>query len=386
MPRGGTDSRTRLTAVNQSLVVRPITAEEHLAVVTDRSGSFLQTPAWGEVKSDWTHESLGWFEGADLVGAALVLYRTVPRTRRSLAYLPEGPVVDWSRYRTTSITAPLLEHLRGHKVFSVKMGPPVESRRWKASTLKAGIADDASQRLSDLMPDSTSDTADHVVAALTAGGWTRQSSGTGFGDFQPRYVFQVPLADRTLDDIFSGFNQLWRRNVRKAQKAGVEVRLGEADDLPAFHAVYVETAERDGFTPRPLSYFQRMWKAMRTEGGDDRLRLYLASHDGRLLAATTWVRVGGHVWYSYGASSNEGRQLRPSNAIQWRMIEDAHAAGASVYDLRGITDTLDTNDPLFGLIQFKVGTGGEAVEYVGEWDYPVNRLLHKAFTYYLGRR
>ena len=58
----------------------------------------------------------------------------------------------------------------------------------------------------------------------------------------------------------------------------------------------------------------------------------------------------------------------------------------TVYDLRGITDTLDTNDPLFGLIQFKVGTGGEAVEYVGEWDYPLNRLLHTAFTYYMGRR
>ena len=372
--------------MTQPLVVRPITADEHLAVVTDRSGSFLQTPAWGQVKTEWGQESLGWFEGADLVGAALVLYRTVPRTRRSLAYLPEGPVIDWGRYPTASITKPLLQHLRSHKVFSVKMGPPVVARLWQAATLKAGIADDASLKLSDLAPDRTSDTAANVVTALDAGGWTRKSSGAGFGDFQPRYVFQVPLAGRSLDDVFSGFNQLWRRNVRKAQKSGVEVRLGDADDLPAFHEVYVETAERDGFTPRPLSYFQRMWAAMRAEGGDDRLRLYLASHEGRLLAATTWVKVGAHVWYSYGASSNEGRQLRPSNAIQWRMIEDAHAAGASVYDLRGITDTLDSNDPLFGLIQFKVGTGGEAVEYVGEWDYPVNRLLHKAFTYYLGRR
>jgi lipid II:glycine glycyltransferase (peptidoglycan interpeptide bridge formation enzyme) len=68
------------------------------------------------------------------------------------------------------------------------------------------------------------------------------------------------------------------------------------------------------------------------------------------------------------------------------MIADAHAAGAQVYDLRGITDTLDSDDPLFGLIQFKVGTGGEAVEYVGEWDYPLNRVLHTAFTYYLRRR
>jgi vancomycin resistance protein VanK len=68
------------------------------------------------------------------------------------------------------------------------------------------------------------------------------------------------------------------------------------------------------------------------------------------------------------------------------MITDALAAGADVYDLRGITDTLDSSDPHIGLIQFKVGTGGQAVEYVGEWDLPLNRPLYKAFRLYLARR
>ena len=93
------------------------------------------------------------------------------------------------------------------------------------------------------------------------------------------------------------------------------------------------------------------------------------------MAATTLVRVGGHVWYSYGASSTDKREVAASNAMQWRMLRDAYAVGATVYDLRGITDTLDADDHLFGLIQFKVGTGGEAVEYLGEWDFPLNRLL-----------
>ncbi len=128
-----------------------------------------------------------------------------------------------------------------------------------------------------------------------------------------------------------------------------------------------------------------MWQAMQEED-PDRIRLYLARHEGRLLAATTLVRVGTHAWYSYGASSNEGRDVRPSNAIQWRMMRDSLAAGASVYDLRGITDTLDESDKLFGLIQFKVGTGGRAVEYLGEWDLPLNRLLFSAFNLYMSRR
>jgi lipid II:glycine glycyltransferase (peptidoglycan interpeptide bridge formation enzyme) len=68
------------------------------------------------------------------------------------------------------------------------------------------------------------------------------------------------------------------------------------------------------------------------------------------------------------------------------MIRDAMAEGAAVYDLRGITETLDPSDPHVGLIQFKVGTGGEAVEYVGEWDMPINRFLYKAFDVYMRRR
>ncbi len=78
--------------------------------------------------------------------------------------------------------------------------------------------------------------------------------------------------------------------------------------------------------------------------------------------------------------------MRGSNAAQWAMIQDSLAAGCDVYDLRGITDTLDSDDAHVGLIQFKVGTGGEAVEYAGEWDFPINRALYKAFDLYMRRR
>jgi vancomycin resistance protein VanK len=180
-------------------------------------------------------------------------------------------------------------------------------------------------------------------------------------------------------------NQQWRRTIKKAARAGVEVTAGTVDDLPAFHALYAHTAERDHFTPRPLSYFRTMFDALGAEE-PDRIRLHLAHHEGDLVAATIGIRVGSHAWYSYGASSSDKREVRGSNAVQWQMIRDAIAAGAEVYDLRGITDTLASDDPHLGLIQFKVGTGGQAVEYAGEWDLPVNRAIYKAFQLYLARR
>ena len=229
-----------------------------------------------------------------------------------------------------------------------------------------------------------------MVAQLHELGWRHQGVEGGFAAGQPQFVFQIPLraADgtpRSEDDVLKGMNQLWRRNIKKAAKEGVEVTRGGRDDLAAFHELYVHTAERDHFTPRPLRYFETMYDALSADA-PERFTLWLARHDGDLVASTIAIRVGEHAWYSYGASSTEKREVRGSNAIQWAMIRDAIAAGAAVYDLRGITETLDADDPHVGLIQFKVGTGGEAVEYAGEWDLPVNRALYKAFQLYLQRR
>ena len=387
-----------------TLTVRAITAAQHTEWIAGRpSVSFLQVPEWGEVKQGWRSQSVGWFEASRLVGAGLVLYRPVPRfPRRSLAYLPEGPDIDWLRRELPQHTLddwlrPLIAHCRDAGAFQVKMGPPVALRRWDADTIKTAMAqwnasDSSSagtapppRQISEVLADWHSGAAARVVDRLRASGWQQEaSSGAGFGDVQPRFVFQVALADRTLDDVFAGFNQQWRRNIRKAEKSGVVVTDGTREDLAAFHAVYVETAQRDHFTPRGLSYFERMWDCLNSR--EPRLRLYCAHHDGHLAAATIMVVVGDHAWYSYGASTTADRDVRPSNALQWRMISDAHGLGCRVYDLRGIADTLDPANHLFGLVQFKVGTGGFAQEYAGEWDIVLRSLWSKGFQAYQARR
>ena len=384
------------------LTVREISESEHLDFIRrQRSTSFLQTPGWGKVKSEWRRESLGWFQDDELVGAALVLYRQLPKVRRYLAYLPEGPVIDWEADDLEAWLEPMATHLRERGAFGIRMGPPVVTRRWTAAQVKEGIADDAVHRLGEVPPLERNPTGARVVSQLSELGWKPQAVEGGFAAGQPQYNFMIPLAttdetgarvQRTEDEVLKGMNQQWRRNIKKAAKEGVEITSVNGDDavgveggLKAFHDLYVHTAERDHFTPRPLSYFRTMVDALGAED-PDRIRLYTARHEGDLVAATIWIRVGTHTWYSYGASSTEKREVRGSNAVQWAMIRDALAAGADVYDLRGITDTLDSDDPHVGLIQFKVGTGGEAVEYVGEWDLPLRSLLYRAFDLYMKRK
>ena len=365
------------------LTVGPISAAEHLAFVqTQRSASFLQTPAWGRVKTEWRSESLGWYDGSRLIGTGLVLHRPVPRLDRfTLAYLPEGPVIDWIGELDAWLD-PLAAYLKAHGAFAVRLGPPVRTNSWSATQVKEGIADPDIERLTDL-PSQADPVGARVTSQLRNSGWLSQSPEDGFGVGHPQYTFEISLTGKTEDDVLRGMNQLWRRNIKKAAKEGVEVTVGE--DLKGFHELYVHTAERDGFTPRPLRYFETMFAAMSSEDVE-RIRLYRACHQGDLVAAAIMIRVGGHAWYSYGASSTDKRDMRGSNACQWAMIRDSLAAGCDVYNLRGITPTLDAGNPHVGLIQFKVGTGGQAVRYVGEWDLPLRPMLYRTFDLYMRRR
>jgi lipid II:glycine glycyltransferase (peptidoglycan interpeptide bridge formation enzyme) len=368
-----------------SLVVRAISSQTHEDFIqsTDAHVSFLQLPQWGQVKVGWKPESIGFFKDSRLAGVALVLYRPIPKLpQRSLAYIPEGPVIRGSDTDVSEWTSALISHVKSRGAFQIKIGPPVAVAQWNAATVKAAIAQGNSREcVSDLPPDRTFPEASKVVSELQQQGWTQESSdGAGFGDVQPRFVFQVPLAGRSPKDILAGFNQQWRRNIRKAEKSGVVIRLGTRTDLAAFHSVYVETAQRDGFTPRGLIYFERMWDAL-----GEHLTLHVAEYEGHVAAATIMVTVKKHAWYSYGASTSADRDVRPSNALQWHMIQAASEMGCDTYDLRGISNTLDPDNHLFGLINFKLGSGGYVQEYVGEWDFEIRKMWARAFKWYQKR-
>ena len=371
-----------------SLTVRGIPTADHLAFLQGADGptgaSFLQCPSWAGMRPGWRAESLGWFDGSRLCGVGLVSYRDVPLLG-ALAYLAEGPVVDWAALGAEAITTSLLDFLRLGRVFTVRMTPAVVLRRWRAETLRSALKDGTRRRLVELPPDDVDGAATRLTDDLRRLGWTQyEAPAAGFGGrMHPRYRSHVPLDGAT--DPTHGLDASWRRNLRKAAASGVTVTTGTPADLPAFHTIYVETAERDGFPPLPVGYFERMMVDLAAEDGR-RVDLYLASRDGRVHAGALLTRVGDEVSYVYGASSNAGRAWRPSNAMQWRMLSDAAADGAAVYDLRGISDTLDPADPLFGLLRFKLGLGGDAVELVGEWDFALRPVRHRAVDAYLNRR
>ncbi|MYS35573.1 lipid II:glycine glycyltransferase (peptidoglycan interpeptide bridge formation enzyme) [Streptomyces sp. KhCrAH-43] len=374
----------------RDLRIHGLTADEHRAHLATRAeAGFLQYPSWAAVKEGWSSERLGWREdGGELSGSALVLYRQFPGTRKYFAYLPEGPVADWADPDMDRWLRPLLAHLRAAGAFAVRMGPSPAYRRWDGARLKAATG--PGRTVGDVLASEVDPLGAAVADRLRARGWRRCGGDGDDADAQPRYVFRVPLAGRTAEDLWSGLNQEWRRNVRRARKAGVRIVTGSAAELPEFHRLLRITEERDGFRlGRSLAYYQRQYAALNAEA-PGRMKLCLAVHDGEILAAHTMISTGRRVWYQTGASADHRREVRPSNALQWRMMCDARDAGAEVYDMRGVSSTLDPGDRPFGLLRWKLGTGGQVVETLGEWETSVggaaNNALYRAFQAYLARR
>ncbi len=370
------------TPVAVPLTVREISADEAVETLLELGGSFLQTPAWGRAKAGWQRTHLGWFDATGArVGAGLVLSRTIPRLSRSYAYLPEGPGLPWDVVADDPAAwlDPLVAWAKANKAFALRLGYPVVSRIWDREPVKKQVVDNG------LLSFKSLPTAVDNPAARTLEAWLDRNrwlplGADGVAVGQPRLLCIVDLRGRSEAELLKGMNQQWRRNVKKAEKAGVQVRAVGPEGLDTFHDLYVESAQRDNFLPRPKAYFDVMARSFASDGeGPVSARFYEAHVDGDVLASALMIRFGRTFSYLYGGSTERNRDARASNALQWQAMRDAAAAGCEAYDFRGFNTSLGATSPLTGLLLFKLGAGADVVEMVGERELVISRFWHLAF-------
>ena len=356
------------SAVSSPLSVRELSGElDHAAwnafVGHIPEGDVLQAWEWGGVKgADWAPIRLGLFRGDTLSGGCLILCRKVPLFG-SFYYAPRGPLLDdWS---DEAAFVTLLQAIRVRadkdKAGFLTIDPAVPIERTEVTEMLArhGFA-----------PPTTTDVQ-------------------GFGGIQPRCVMQLDLAGRSEAELLATFKPQVRRNIKLAfEKHNVEMvdNLTRAD-LKVFNALMQVTGERNGFRPRPLSYFETLWDNLVPAG---LAKLFMTRYEGQILSGALCFIIGDKAWYVYGESSNEHRNVMPNYAMQWAMIKWAREAGCAWYDFRGVsprrrqegesTADVEKEDHLQGLNRFKEGFGTRYVEYIGEFDLVYNKTAYWAYS------
>ena len=372
-----------------ALTVRPISEAVMAREIGTFNGSFLQSPGWSRSKPDWQCTYLGWFDSTDqLVGVGAALAKSLPKVGRSFIYLPEGPALPWAEVAQDPArwTDPLLAWAKARKAFALRLGFVLTSRIWSPEIVKGAIADGGLLSFTNNAPTFASQPAAAITAWLDRNDWHQIGWNNSAAVGQPRYVCVVHFEGKDKAAVLKGMNQQWRRNIKKAEKVGVQVSRRGIEAVDRFHSLYAETAIRDKFVARAKSYFVGIMTQFARPDSGGRADIYEATLDGKVLASALMVTVGDTCSYLYGGSSTEHREVRASNALQWQAMQDALAEGAAAYDFRGFSTTLGAESPLTGLLQFKLGAGSDVVEVVGEREVVLSKFWHTAFDQVMSAR
>jgi peptidoglycan pentaglycine glycine transferase (the first glycine) len=331
----------------------------------------LQSWTWGEFKAQhgWSATRLLFQEDGRTVAAASVLRRKLSLLPVSMLYVPKGPAVNWSDTVVAARVLAEFERLvRRWRVVFCKIDPDVyypHAERLESLARSQGIG-----------PGGRPANAPAVAHLLAVRDWH-------FSNEQVQFRNSVLLSlDRPEDDILAAMKQKTRYNIGLAMRRGVTVRPGNAEDLVTFYELYLETSHRDRFPIRPPKYYYDAWGSFLEAG---RAQLLLAEVAGEAVAGLMLFIFGPTAWYMYGASSHRHRERMPNYLLQWEAIRRARAAGCSLYDLWGAPDDLDESDPMWGVYRFKLGLGGELVQGLGAWDFPVSQTGYRFFTGILPR-
>jgi lipid II:glycine glycyltransferase (peptidoglycan interpeptide bridge formation enzyme) len=325
----------------------------------------LQSWEWGEFKriTGWTPHRIAYERDGQIVAAASVGVRRIPHPRAGLAlmYAPKAPALD---YADADLASAVLDHLQGM------------ARRMGAIWLKI----DPDVRLGTGVPGESDEASDVLGTRLTdilkRRGWRFSADQVQF-----RNTICIDLTQPE-DAILSSMGQSTRRKIRIAEREGVTVRIGTADDIPLLYDLYQTTGARDGFLIRPPEYYAAAWHAFIDAGLAQPL---IAEHEGRALAHVILFHFARTCWYFYGASSDAARDKMPNYLLQWTAIQWAQARGYAVYDFWGAPDIFAESDSMWGVYQFKRGFHGTVVRHIGAWDYAPYPPLYRAYAEWMPR-
>jgi hypothetical protein len=168
----------------------------------------------------------------------------------------------------------------------------------------------------------------------TARIWTLHSRGAGCDRLVPalRQVPKHPTWILDLPDDAEELRRSWKktsnnlfRSLRKADRAGVTVREGrDESDLRAFYALYLRTMRRRCSLPRP---YRQLAEDRRLLGPDGTFRLFVAEHEGDIVAGGVFHAFRDTVDLLYNGSDDSRLDVRPNHALYWHAIRWATEAG-----------------------------------------------------------
>jgi hypothetical protein len=135
----------------------------------------------------------------------------------------------------------------------------------------------------------------------------------------------------TAEELWRGWRKGHRSAVTKARREGVSTRLGDGEqDWRVYYAMYEEALSRWG-ADASSRYEWRLFELMSQARSAD-IALWLAEHDGRIVAGALCLYSPTHVSYWHGAAHRDAQELRPTHLLMYDAVADALQRGLRWFD------------------------------------------------------
>ena len=182
-----------------------------------------------------------------------------------------------------------------------------------------------------------------------------------FGTSRRFYLHKLNLGPN-LDDILHSFHKdCVQRKIHRSWKEGVVDEKGTSDSLlTKFYELLVKTRRRHGLPAQPFDWFRNLVACL-----GERVRIRVASKDGRPIASILTLSHKYTLTYKYGCSEQRFNKLGGMQLLLWNAVQDAKNNSLSELDM-GRSDSDDA-----GLLAFKDRWGTTRAELVYV-RYPIN--------------
>lgn len=152
------------------------------------------------------------------------------------------------------------------------------------------------------------------------------------------------------EELLQNFHYKTRYNIRKSLKNGLKTHITcDEFDYDTFYNLYLQTASRHMFSPHELQYFRKLIKIF-----GDMIVFCVVAYENEILAMSINIKISNTLYYLYGVSSNDYKNLFPCYNLHWSMILYAKENGFEYYNFGGVfSNDEDKSNKDYGLLVFK---------------------------------
>ncbi len=266
-----------------------------------------------------------------------------------------------------------------------------------------------------------------VINNLIKIGYIHNGFTIGQGkDNRVRWQYIIDLEGKNYEDHIISYNSTTKRYIKMAKKIGTIVREGNYEDLDIFCDILMHTAKRQNFQQKNADYFKNLYKNFKNADktkiliselnliayketlekdkikiiqnleknkNSDKIKLIneletnLKSVNSKLdmtsdlikkygdkctTSASIFIFYNNECSYFHGGGYADLLSFHGQYLLQDEAINISFKKGMKRYNFMGISGDFK-ND---GLYHFKRGYNGEAIELIGQFDYPINKGLY----------